>query len=765
MLTRSPTDSWLGVARLFLSGRRTGLPKFLGSHLYSSRFADALARIGLERWVDCWAVRHNFDLLLNPPVPMKRLHGIVGPAESLHTVQPNEHPMSQTLSVDETVRNPLWKLSSIFLVAISLSIGWGIRGDFGHESGAWIPGALSAIAICVVSRREDWQSRIPFCALLGGLGWGFGGSISYMFPMSFIDSGQWESMLYGYYTLFFEGGLWAGMGAAGTVLPLIMDRDRLTRFMKPFLVVLGAMVLNQLTLAYVANFFDIVAATASREGVLERHKGPLYWMDSDWMSALWALLGVCVYELYSRRFSKVHLLIAFLVVGAAGGWAIQKGMDTTGLTPKLVSAVVVPLGEAGTINPKTGVENDPTNFMVNWPQFFGDYPQHLGWWFGAIAGVILYFSLYGEWKDDSGLFVYMALGWWIAFLAMPVFGTIFLLDYGGFRMTPPRGDNWAGVLGVLVGTGLYGLRNGLAPLAYAGAMNFILGGIGFATVKIVRQMLLIPGHPELPPKDPVVLDAWKHYHSANWHSMLEQSHGFCHGVATAITMALLWRKLSPVNNEPRERRWTEAIAIVLSVFFLTYVNVVKNVSEWVKGAHQLVPPMMKAPLIESINLSATAWFNLAWCAMSLACLALLFLHLRRPLAIVPSNWLGKGQLIYVLILWIMVIADFERSLNGFSEQRLVTEWVIIINASIATFLVVALPGANVIVPGQQITNYGTRVLRILLIGIPMALLITTGYTALQYKFYKGTKLGTAHYRFGPDALWRREPILKNKKHL
>lgn len=674
--------------------------------------------------------------------------------------------MSQTLSVDEAVRNPLWKPSSIFLVAISLSIGWGIRGDFGHESGVWIPGALSAMAVCLLSRREDWHSRLPYCALFGALGWGFGGSISYMFPMSFVDSGQWETMLYGYYTLFFEGGLWAGLGAAGTVLPLLMDRDRLTRFMRPFLVVLGAMVLNQLTIAYVANFFDIVAATASREGVLERHKGPLYWFDTDWMSALWALLGVCVYDLCSRRFSKAEFLILFMAIGAAGGWTLQKGLDVTGLTPKLVNAIVIPQGDVDAVNPETGEKLfDPTNFTVNWPQFFGDYPQYLGWWFGMIAGIIVYFALYGEWKDDSALFVYMGLGWWIAFLAMPVFGSIFLREYGGFRMTPPRGDNWSGVLGALIGTGIFGLRNGLAPLAYAGALNFILGGIGFSTVKIVRQMLLLPGNSELYPNETAAIETWKHYQSANWHSILEQSHGFCHGVATAITMALLWPKLSTVSNEPRVRRWTEAIAVVLSIFFLTYVNVVKNVSEWVKGTHALVPPMMKAPLFEWINLSATMWFNLAWCAMSLACLGLLLLHLRRPLAIVPSTWLGKGQLIYVLILWIMVIADFERSLNGFSEQRLVTEWVIIINASLATFLVVALPGPNVVVAGQQIANYGTRTVRILLIGIPVALLIMTGYTALQYKYYQGVKLGTAHYRFGPKALWREKPILKNKKHL
>lgn len=686
--------------------------------------------------------------------------------------------MSLSAPAEGSVSNPLWKISSIFLIAISLSIGWGIRGDFGHESGAWIPGALTAIAVCVLSRREDWQQRIPYCALFGGLGWGFGGSISYMFPMSFADSGQWETVLYGYFTLFFEGGLWAGVGAAGIVLPLVMNRDRLTRMCRPFLCVLIAMIVNQLTLSYVADFFDPEAAAASRAGVLERHKGPLYWMDTDWMSALWALVGVCLYDLCSRRFSKAWLLVLLAGVGAAGGWAVQKGLDSAAMTPKLVEAVVIPQGDPSAVDPKTHepLNIDPAQMMTNWPQFFNRYPQHVGWWLGMILGIGVYFFLCGEWKDDSGLFAYMAIGWWIAFLLMPVFGSIFLRDYGGFRMTPPRGDNWAGVTGVIVGASLYALRANMGPVAYAAAMNFILGGIGFSTVKIVRQMLLLPGNSELlraeyfksgtePPEEVLnLIKSWSHYHSANWHSMLEQSHGFCHGVATAITMALLWRHLKTVDNEPRTRRWTEAVAIGLTLFFLTYVNVVKNVAEWTKKEHQLVPPMMKAPLMEWMNLSAATWFNLAWCAMALACVGLMFLHLRRPLAIVPAKWAGKGQLIYILLLWIMVIADFERSLNGFHESRLVTEWVIIINASIATFLIVALPGPPVSSSFTDRSGYFLRVFAILAIGVPVALAIMTGYAALQYKYYKGVKLGTAHYRFGPEALWRIKPILRDKQH-
>ena len=63
---------------------------------------------------------------------------------------------------------------TFLLAALSLSIGWGIRGNFGHEYGAMIPGALTAIAVCVMSGRKDWRDRVMYFAMFGALGWGFG---------------------------------------------------------------------------------------------------------------------------------------------------------------------------------------------------------------------------------------------------------------------------------------------------------------------------------------------------------------------------------------------------------------------------------------------------------------------------------------------------------------------------------------------------------------------------------------------------------------
>src|SRR3954469_2581978 len=104
--------------------------------------------------------------------------------------------------MEQQVRNPISAPAAVFLIALSLSIGWGIRGNFGHESGAMIAGVLSSTAVAILSDRSDWQNRVAYFAIFGGLGWGFGGSIAYMYPISFTESGHTATTYYGYASLF-----------------------------------------------------------------------------------------------------------------------------------------------------------------------------------------------------------------------------------------------------------------------------------------------------------------------------------------------------------------------------------------------------------------------------------------------------------------------------------------------------------------------------------------------------------------------------------
>ncbi len=123
------------------------------------------------------------------------------------------------------------------LTALSLWLGWGVRGNFGHEYGAMIPGALAAMAAVLLSGRDDWQQRIVYFAMFGALGWSFGGSISYMQVVAYTHSGDSLSVLYGFACLFVIGFLWAALGGAGTALPAVVDQSFLDALFLPMGVV------------------------------------------------------------------------------------------------------------------------------------------------------------------------------------------------------------------------------------------------------------------------------------------------------------------------------------------------------------------------------------------------------------------------------------------------------------------------------------------------------------------------------------------------
>jgi hypothetical protein len=139
--------------------------------------------------------------------------------------------------------NPLRAPLALLLAGLSLSIGWGIRGNLGHERGAMIPGALAAIAVCLLSNREDWRERVAYFALFGALGWGLGGSMSYMQVIAYAHSGHAPSQYYGFFALFLIGFLWAALGGAGTALPAVLDRRDLCDLFRPLCVVLAMLAL------------------------------------------------------------------------------------------------------------------------------------------------------------------------------------------------------------------------------------------------------------------------------------------------------------------------------------------------------------------------------------------------------------------------------------------------------------------------------------------------------------------------------------------
>lgn len=503
-------------------------------------------------------------------------------------------------------------LACIFWVGLSLSIGWGIRGNFGHEYGAMIPGMLASLAAALLSGRADWHRRSAFFAFFGALGWSFGGSISYMQVIAYTHSGHSSSVIYGFACLFVIGFLWAAIGGAGMALPAVLDREQLTEFLAPLTAVFVGWILQ-----------DVAMATWFSEDPAYRQRSPLYWYDSDWLAALVAIIAVLVLALARRRLDSA-----------------------------------------------------------------------------------------------SSLILHMAVGWWAGFLV--------LVNLLGWRMTPPRGDNWAGCVGMVAGMWVYCQRHGLSALTFASLVSGFIGGFGFAFADLLK------------------LAAISTRLQTNWHSILEQTYGFINGLGLGIAMFWLVRRAPELTEKPPVRKWAEPYAVGFVLLVVTYVNLVKNPAEWVRT---------KAMSALLYGLSAETWFNLAYVALAFVFFLLLLVHRRRPLPLLSVSWLVRGQLLYLVFLWVMVVGNFERALVSFAPQRLVTEGVIFLNAALCTIgIFVSAP--SFVQKSPSIEFHWRRLLpRTILVGVVATACSVIMDWAVVRGIYGDRQAGFAakHIRFGPEA--------------
>ena len=209
----------------------------------------------------------------------------------------HEHSQQSGTSQPIVMKPPIFRPSSIVLVLLSLSIGWGIRGNYGHEYGAIIAGTLAGMAAALMSGREDWRQRLPYFAFFGALGWGFGGSIAYMHPPSYTQTGHLPTQIYGFLSTYFEAFLWAALGGAATAYAATENREKLTAIFRPLTWVFGFWALQYALQDTPFNLQDRLFRAAGADHSWFRQRDPLYWLDSEWQEAVYALTALCLFDL------------------------------------------------------------------------------------------------------------------------------------------------------------------------------------------------------------------------------------------------------------------------------------------------------------------------------------------------------------------------------------------------------------------------------------------------------------------------------------
>ncbi|MCW5968765.1 MAG: hypothetical protein KIT57_09635 [Blastocatellales bacterium] len=537
----------------------------------------------------------------------------------LKALVPNSH---SALSTQHSALSSSSLLLPILLTALSLSIGWGIRGNFGHEIGALTPGALAAAAVVLTSGRPDWHRRIAYFAFFGALGWSFGGSMSYGQVLGYTHSGHSPSVLYGFASLFVIGFLWGAMGTAGTAMPAVLDRRALTEFFAPISAVFIAWWGQD-------RFVEWLVAV----NPAYRQESPLYWYDTDWLGVLAAIVAVLVLAVVRRRFDEASRFILYLAVG---------------------------------------------------------------WWAGFVLLVLVF----------------------------------------GLRMTPPRGDNWAGCTGMTAAMILYFVRRGQGELVRAAIVGGFFGGFGFAFANALKLIGVATG--------------W----ATNWHSVMEQTYGFINGLGVAVVMLGLARRSARLEDDSSVRRWTDVYAVVFVLAGITYLNLRRNPVTWVNA--ESVPAAI-------VGVSAEAWFALAYLLIAVMLIALLIRHRRHPLSFLPADWHGRGQLFYLVFLWWMVVGNFERSVVAFAPTRMITEGVIFLHAVICTMLLLTYRSS----PATAAADDSTRPLgRTVMAGAAVMVLCIVGCWGMTRVIYGDAVAGNIkrQIRFGSESTATRERPAAGQPH-
>jgi hypothetical protein len=509
----------------------------------------------------------------------------------------------------------------LLLAGLSVSIGWGVRGQFGHEYGAALAGALGGMVVALLAGRPDWRRRISYFAALGAIGWAFGGGMSYMKTVAYSHSSDSATALYGFACLFVLGFIWAAPGGTGIALPAYLDSEELTKMFAPLCAVLVAWYLEDAARPLLAGMF----------------RGPL------------------------REF-------------AGAGF----------------------------------------NSIV------------------AIAAVLALTAVRRQtWGTGSSLIVYMALGWWA--------GHLLLIKLLHLDMNPPRGDSWAGCLGMVWGILLFCWRRRHAGIAFATLATGFLGGIGFALGAAVKITAMSGGL------------------VTNWHSVMEQTQGLFHGLAIGITFALVARKSPKLQDPGPARRWTEVFCVTFVLCVLNYLNFRRAPAEWTKHIESLTPSLYGIPVTAYMLpwRGFIGWFEMIYLAIAAAVIVLLILHLRRPLPFIPRDWLGKGQLFYLVFLWSIVIINFADVLPRFSPIRLVTEWFITLNAVACTVLLIAGCFAQEGRAAMKAadTSYGRWIRNTMVLGLLGAVAVSFAGWGLKRAIYGDRPTGNIYQdqiRFGPN---------------
>lgn len=117
----------------------------------------------------------------------------------------------------EPKRGLAFLLLTMMLSSAAAGMGWGIRGQYGHETGAMIAGSLTSLTLVLMFVPHVSSLSAARAAALMTVGIGIGGQMTYGQTVGLTHDGElignWEALRWGMLGLSVKGGIWIGFGS------------------------------------------------------------------------------------------------------------------------------------------------------------------------------------------------------------------------------------------------------------------------------------------------------------------------------------------------------------------------------------------------------------------------------------------------------------------------------------------------------------------------------------------------------------------------
>ena len=140
-------------------------------------------------------------------------------------------------------------------------------------------------------------------------------------------------------------------------------------------------------------------------------------------------------------------------------------------------------------------------------------------------------------------------------------------------------------------------------------------------------------------------------------TLMEQTFGFIMGLGVAIGFIQLIRGQVAPAVEDKDQGYLNEFAVFCLLVPMMWVNFKKNVHAWIRDG-RLVP--------DYLGLS-TAWWAVILSMAQVGLVIYALYHNRQSkLALIPNSALGKGQLLFLLVVWFIITVWLPRPITKIS---------------------------------------------------------------------------------------------------